>query len=76
MNAIQLPISNLNDVPVEGMPNFTVVSGNDMDCAKGAASIALATGSKGATQFMNYALYPPEFKDNGVKYFAIVKRNK
>jgi hypothetical protein len=76
MNAIQLPLSNLNGVPVEGMPNFIVVSGNNMNCAKGAAAIASATGSVGASQFMRYTVHPPDFKDRGIKYFAIVKRNK
>lgn len=75
MNPIQLPLSNLNDVPVEGMLNFTIISGNNMDCAKGAASIASATGSVGATQILNHTINPPEFKDRGIKYFAIVKRN-
>jgi hypothetical protein len=48
----QLPLSNLNDVPVEGMEDFTVVSGNSMECAKGVESIFPKE-------------FPPQYKPEG-----------
>jgi hypothetical protein len=72
----QLPLSNLNDVPVEGMNGFTVVSGNSMECARGAAIMAKATGSTGANEFRYFTVFPPDFKSRGIEFFAIVRRNK
>jgi hypothetical protein len=72
----QLPLSNLNNVPVEGMNGFTVVSGNSMECARGAAIMAMATGSVGANEFRYFTVFPPDFKSRGIEFFAIVKRDK
>jgi len=74
MKARQLPLSNLNNIPVEGMPEWVVVSGNSMDCAIGAAIIAKATGSVGATEIRNNPVCPPTFEDTGINKFAIIKR--
>jgi len=74
MKATQLPLSDLNGVPVKGMPDWIVISGNSMNCAIGAATMARATGSMGATEIHNNVVYPPDFKDTGIKEFAIVKR--
>jgi hypothetical protein len=71
----QLPLSNLNDIPVEGMEGFTVVSGNSMECARSAAIMAKATGSVGANEFRYFTVFPPAFKNRGIEFFAIVRRN-
>lgn len=68
MDAVQLPLSSLNEVPVEGIEGFVVVSGNDMETARGAAAIARATGSVGAKEFHQQAY------TNVISKFAIVKR--
>ena len=68
MDARQLPLSFLNNVPVEGIEGFVVVSGNNMEAARGAAAIAKATGSVGATEIHQQAY------TNVIYKFAIVKR--
>jgi F420-0:gamma-glutamyl ligase len=70
-NACQLPLSNLNNVLIE---DFIVVSGNSIECAKGAISIAKITGSKGATEIHRKVGPYPKFKNLGIQEFAIVKR--
>ena len=74
MEDTQLPLSCLNGIPVEGVPNFVVISGNSMEIAKSAANIARATGSMGASEFHRNTIFPPDFKDRGIREFAIVKR--
>lgn len=74
MEDTQLPLSCLNGVPVEGVPNFEVVSGNSMEIAISAANMARVTGSIGMSEFHRHTIYPPDFKDNGIREFAIVKR--
>jgi len=76
MKAYQLPLSNLNNISIDGYPDFIVISGNSVECAKGAIAIAKATGSLGATEIHRNMGIAPEFKNLGINKFAIVKKIK
>lgn len=67
MNKTQYPPSTLNFVPVEGRDDFIVVSGNSMEVAQEACTMARATGSVGATVVHQHI-------NKGVEKFAIVKK--
>ncbi|MFA5366707.1 MAG: hypothetical protein WC333_02385 [Dehalococcoidia bacterium] len=37
--------------------------------------MAKATGSVGANEFRYFTVFPPAFKNRGIEFFAIVRRN-